>query len=199
MPYFSGTKKSDRKIQLPVSRGTGRILECTLMMGDAAKSCFWALFQICKICRHICFVLEINLDPKSQKVKMISIKNVTGAFLMRNPWSKVIFSWKTKMSTDKVFVDNLFIPLSAEVLNRIVVLYPVFVEDGHTDGKIIISPKSPIVELEPWYILYYSETSFICGHYQSIRPKNGLENILVTSISSTNSFIFLGWEKAKNF
>ncbi len=85
--------------------------------------------------------------------------------------------WVLAMSTDRTFVDQLFIQLSAEVLNRPIILYPVLQKDGHFDsGRIVINPKNPIEGMEPIYMLYYSETSFHCGHFQSIRPRGVMIN-----------------------
>ena len=39
--------------------------------------------------------------------------------------------------------------------------FPVLTDDEHTGGKIVIRPKSPSGNIEPLYMLYYSETSFI--------------------------------------
>ena len=80
--------------------------------------------------------------------------------------------WIEEMSKDGCFADEVFIRLTSENLNRRIEIFPVFPEDGHKDGKIIIEPKSNSNNDDPLYVLYYSETRFTCGgHYQSIRPQ----------------------------
>ena len=80
--------------------------------------------------------------------------------------------WIRRMSSDGVYVDQVFIQLTSELLNRKILIVPVLYEDGHNDtGKIEHVPKYPTNE-EPLLLLYYSQTSFWCGgHYQSIRLK----------------------------
>ena len=56
--------------------------------------------------------------------------------------------WAASMSTNGQFVDHFFVQLAAEYLNRVIILYPVVEEDGHSDtGKILISPQHPQVIL----------------------------------------------------
>ena len=46
-----------------------------------------------------------------------------------------------------------------------------FPSDGHDQGNIIINPGTSSKDAhEPLYVLYYSESTFVSGHYQSIRP-----------------------------
>ena len=91
------------------------------------------------------------------------------------------YVWKKHMSKDKVFADDRFIQLSAEVFNRVIIIVPVFHEDGYGDaGLIPITPTSPLPNTEPFYLLYYSESRFINGHYQSIQkiqPRSQLASI----------------------
>lgn len=77
--------------------------------------------------------------------------------------------WKKYMSTDGVFADHYFIQLCAEVFDRPITMVPVFHEDGFSNtGLIEISPSTP-TDFEPFYLLYYSESRFQYGHYQSIQ------------------------------
>ena len=89
--------------------------------------------------------------------------------------------WMKKMSTHGQDVDQLFIQLCSEVLQRKIILLPVNYEDGHRDGKIEIFPrrKSRYTDVEPFYLLYYSESSFFNGHFQSIRPQQSFQEALI--------------------
>ena len=75
------------------------------------------------------------------------------------------------MQKDGTQADECFIQLTSEILNRQIIIIPVFPSDGHDQGNIIINPGTSSKDShEPLYVLYYSESTFVSGHYQSIRP-----------------------------
>ena len=68
-------------------------------------------------------------------------------------------------------MEHTFITLASEVLNRCIILVPVFPEDGHDEnGFITFTPQSAPPNAPALYLLYYSETRFSTPHFQSIRP-----------------------------
>ena len=79
--------------------------------------------------------------------------------------------WMSDMQKDGKQADECFIQLTAELLNRQITIIPVFPSDGHAEGNIILNPGTSSKDShEPLYVLYYSESTFVSGHYQSIRP-----------------------------
>ena len=84
------------------------------------------------------------------------------------PNEQSIEDWKEIYAEDCIYIDEIFIRICSEVLNRKIVLIPVHHKVGHRQtGKIEISPKNP--ESRPFYMLYYTECQFVSPHYQSIR------------------------------
>ena len=82
--------------------------------------------------------------------------------------------WILRMSKDREYVDHYYIELCSEFLNRRIIIYPLWPEEGWTDGRMIIDPKTreQPVGTEPLYLLYFTELVFKEGaHYQSIRPR----------------------------
>ena len=77
--------------------------------------------------------------------------------------------WKEKMKQNAIFCDEIFIQLASNMLKRIIILIPVF-----GNGQVKISPQFDDSGHPPYYLLYYSETRFQAGHYESIRPIDNL-------------------------
>ena len=73
--------------------------------------------------------------------------------------------WKTKMSKNFEYCDDLFICQLAKCLNRTIKIIPVFEQDWHSEMTKKVESSLP-----PIYYLYYPETRFESAHYQSIRP-----------------------------
>ena len=80
-------------------------------------------------------------------------------------------AWKNEMSRNGTFCDEIFIQLVCNMLKRRINLFPVFgIGQDHT-------PMSPQLDNDeesnpPHYnILYYSETRFSAGHYQTLVNK----------------------------
>ena len=74
--------------------------------------------------------------------------------------------------------DECFIQLTSEILNRQITIIPVFPYDGHGEGNIIINSGTSSKDAhESLYVLYYSESTFVSGHYQSIRPNISNESL----------------------
>ena len=76
--------------------------------------------------------------------------------------------WLNRMGTDGEFADHIFLQLTANVLDRNIVIRRVISNEVTT-----ISPVNGIGghHIYPSLnVLFYEETEFIHGHYQSIRP-----------------------------
>ena len=101
-------------------------------------------------------------------------------------------NWIVDMAKSKKYVDHYFIELISEFLNRQIVIYPLFDNEGWKDGKMVINPytqKKPN-GTEPLYLLYFSELVFEDGaHYQSIRPKPDNQEPEGSNISYQNDGI----------
>ena len=80
--------------------------------------------------------------------------------------------WKNHLRQDKVFCDEIFQQLAADYFRRDVILICVYQEDGHDEvGRIIKKCNFP-TNGPPAHLLYYNETRFANGHFQSIIPDN---------------------------
>ena len=80
-------------------------------------------------------------------------------------------TWKRNMLRNGVHCDHIFQQLTADYLQRNIVLVSALSKDGHDEsGEIRIRSNYPAVNNEPLYLLYYHEGSFKAGHFQSIRP-----------------------------
>ena len=75
--------------------------------------------------------------------------------------------WLNRMGTSGEFADHIFLQLTANVLDRNIVITRVISNEITT-----ITPVNGVVgHLYPSLnVLYYEETDFVHGHYQSIRP-----------------------------
>ena len=75
--------------------------------------------------------------------------------------------WLNRMGTSGEFADHIFLQLTANVLDRNIVIARVISNEITT-----ITPVNGVVgHLYPALnVLYYEETDFVHGHYQSIRP-----------------------------
>ena len=70
-----------------------------------------------------------------------------------------------------VYADEIVFRLTSLLMKRTIIFYPIFECDGHQGcGKIIYNPEF-MEEYDPFHLLYFSETRFTDGHFQSIRPK----------------------------
>jgi hypothetical protein len=73
--------------------------------------------------------------------------------------------WQEDMRRDFTQGDSTLVHLAAHVLGRPIIIIPVCAEEG----EMRIEP-GVVTTMPPLYLLYFSERSFISGHYQSIRP-----------------------------
>ena len=79
--------------------------------------------------------------------------------------------WYEKMQRDGVHCDNFFQSLTADYLERDIILVSALPRDGHDErGEIVIHSKSKDQNKPNMYLLYYHEGTFANGHFQSIRP-----------------------------
>ena len=101
--------------------------------------------------------------------------------------------------------------LAAEFFHRRIVIYPVYKVDGL---KFEYVPFQPLLDQTTMYLLYFSESRFIHGHYQSIRPNelqestnpisaeesNGInhENDIIFQVPQADSTVMNSEENSKN-
>jgi hypothetical protein len=76
--------------------------------------------------------------------------------------------WQEQMRQNGFQGEHIALQLAAEVLFRRIVILPLIQDETTTT----IEPLGVTDNLPPLYLLYFSETSFRSGHYQSIRPHN---------------------------
>ena len=74
--------------------------------------------------------------------------------------------WKRTMRKNGEYCDELFLCQAARSLNRNIYVLPFFEEDWHEEMIKTTDNPEPFPTI---YVLYYSETRFHNGHYQSIR------------------------------
>ena len=80
-------------------------------------------------------------------------------------------NWKSIMQKNGQHCDNTFQQLTADYLQRDIVLISALFKDGHNErGEILIESHFKDITKQPLYLLYYHEGSFGQGHFQSIRP-----------------------------
>ena len=80
-------------------------------------------------------------------------------------------NWKAMMQTNGQHCDHTFQQLTADYLQRDIVLISALCKDGHNErGEILIESHFKDINKQPLYLLYYHEGSFGIGHFQSIRP-----------------------------
>ena len=79
--------------------------------------------------------------------------------------------WYETMQQDGVHCDHYFQSLTADYLQRDIILVSALPQDGHDErGEIVIESKTKEEDKPNLYLLYYHEGSFANGHFQSIRP-----------------------------
>ena len=80
-----------------------------------------------------------------------------------------------RMAVEGEYVDDTFMQIAANVLNRMIIIVPV-IPTRHVSnplGLICLQPQDGVIgDHEPLYLMYYSEGRFSSPHYQSIRPRN---------------------------
>ena len=92
-----------------------------------------------------------------------------------NPFVQMIDSdyesnddWKIKMKQNAVFCDETFQQLAADYFKLDIILICVYPEDGHNENGLIVVKCNFPTENSPIHLLYYNETRFAAGHFQSI-------------------------------
>ena len=90
------------------------------------------------------------------------------------------------MKIETEFGDHIFLQLAANVLNRDIVIIPIFRDQAHIQaaGFSVIS-SSTKNNHSPLFLLQFSDVRFSSPHYQSIRP-NGDENNLILNYLREN-------------
>ena len=103
-----------------------------------------------------CATLMVNKSREIQKVRSIAKKT----FNQR----KVDFSELTQKLEDLLLMFK-----QEQVLNRQIIIYPVFHEDGVCSEDFIKNEPKSKAALLPMHFIYYPESKFTTEHYQSIR------------------------------
>ena len=96
--------------------------------------------------------------------------------------------WVAKMKMNSEYGDQIFLQLTANVLNRDIIIIPVFRDQAHiqASGFSIINSASTNHQV-PLFLLQFSDARFSDPHYQSIRPSSNLENIVLQYIRENRS------------
>merc|ERR1712088_706089 len=99
--------------------------------------------------------------------------------------------WRMMMGQEGTMGDQVVLQVAANLFQRQIVILPVFWSAAHLPslGITLISPsskttKSPTktsTSSSALFLQYFSESRFLTPHYQSVRPKNG-ENQLVDTL-----------------
>ena len=86
-------------------------------------------------------------------------------------WNDEIYisDWIENQMIDGVFGDAYSLQIAANILQRDIIIIPTKRESAHNPlGYILI--ESSMALNEPIYMLYFEETVYGVGHYQSIKP-----------------------------
>ena len=88
------------------------------------------------------------------------------------------------MKENSEYGDQIFLQLAANVLNRDIVIIPVFRDQAHiqASGFSMITSSSQNQQV-PLFVLQFSDARFKDPHYQSIRPRPNIENLILLYLS----------------
>ena len=81
------------------------------------------------------------------------------------------------MELEGTFGDHYALQVIANLLERDIIIIPTKPESAHILKKYCIIKANKIENATPIYMLWYEETVYGVGHYQSIRPS--CENVVV--------------------
>ena len=118
--------------------------------------------------KYICSHLDeaIKIDPTFFPVCVKASKD-RNAKRFRDEIEGTPKEWQKRMGKNKVHADEIMFMLSSDYLKREIVLHLV----GSGFDKWVYKPNGSIpFETEPMNLLYFSQTRFGVGHFQSIRP-----------------------------
>ena len=118
--------------------------------------------------KYICSHLDeaIKVDPTFFPECIVASKD-KGAKRFRDEIEGTPKEWKKRMGKNKVHADEIMFMLSSDYLKREIVLHLV----GSGFDKWVYKPNGSMpFEIEPMNLLYFSQTRFGVGHFQSIRP-----------------------------
>ena len=90
---------------------------------------------------------------------------------MIDPDYNSIEDWKQKMQQNHVYCDETFQQLAADYFRRDLILVCAYQEDGYDQMGRIVKKCNFETNGPPFHLLYYNETRFIEGHFQSIIKK----------------------------
>ena len=112
---------------------------------------------------------------KKEKLDVTTFRNIIVSLVNDRPDLVTNYNlpedWCENMQRDGVYCDHFFQCLTADHLQRNIILVSVLPRDGHDErGEIVIESKTKDANKEDLYLLYYHEGSFPNGHFQSIRP-----------------------------
>jgi hypothetical protein len=119
---------------------------------------------------------QIQYDPalanfaQDQLQLRLSLVNHLNLFVMNGriewPGDMSITEWQDKFRQNKEQGDHVLLLLAAEVFFRPIILVPACPEETQTR----IEPQGVSTSVQPLYMMYFSESRYSNGHYQSIRP-----------------------------
>ena len=83
--------------------------------------------------------------------------------------------WLAEMKKDKVWCDEVFIQMAANILNKNFIIIPLNPASAHHGGMYSLIRSVSGGSGDPLYFLYFEEWR-TCGHYQSIEPDRECQN-----------------------
>ena len=125
-------------------------------------------------CVFIIYSYDYKDQPEkwnNEKLDVMTFRQIIVSQLHDRPDLVTVYDipedWYETMKKDGTYCDYYFQSLTADYLERDIILVSAFSQDGHDeDGKIVIESKNKNEEKEDLYLLYYHGQ-----HFQSIRPK----------------------------
>ena len=117
-------------------------------------------------CKHNHRVNETETAVKAEKYHMIA------RLAMIDPDYSSCEDWKQKMRQNHVYCDETFQQLAADYFRRDLVLVCAYQEDGYDQMGRIVKKCNFETTGPPFHLLYYNETRFAAGHFQSIVISN---------------------------
>ena len=82
---------------------------------------------------------------------------------------KPISQWIDEQLNCGVFGDHYSLQVAANLLGRDIIIIPTRMESSHNPYGYILIDSFELKDVNPVYMLYYEESIYGAGHYQSIR------------------------------
>ena len=137
----------------------------------------WALFDQLQYSSHLKTFAKDQADLR-QNISFDLFISTERLEWQYDPENGLPEEWKANMLEDSCFGDEIFLQLACNVLNRDIVIIPVFKDQAHIAALgFTIKKSSTPNNREPLFLFVFSESRFATPHYQSIRPED-VKNII---------------------